>query len=68
MENSDPVKMYQYLFIHEPSEVIVKVTGVSQPAARTTLKDIVDSSFFTFPAGKWQFLGLGTPWPNDEEW
>lgn len=58
-------KLTKYVFIHEPTEVIVNVYARNQPHARTQIDAMVKDGPFVFPEGKWQCIGVA---PFEEEW
>jgi len=52
--------LLRYMFVQEPTGVMVEVIASNEPIARSSLKDAIKGMKFTFPEGKWVFIGSDT--------
>ena len=65
------VKLFKYLFVHEPTEVMITVLASARPQARTRVDKVMDrvqEAGLTFPEGSWKFLGLAKEEYGKEEY
>ena len=53
----EAVALRKYLFIHEPTEVIVEVVASGTKIAKESIADSIRNLKFTFPEGTWQCIG-----------